>query len=300
MKYSDYNIEQLMNNIKYKEICNMFIRLSKDSSMKEKLESILYQGGYKDYIPASGMTKNNLINDIERRLSLAYLLVNNPSTFEKLIENKVNFFHGTKSNALEGILKYGINSATKSTEDGINLTTGEESTRINGRSFVSFTDVLDLAEDYARIYEKGNNELSFPVVFGTTKDNICSQDYVRVPSDYPEIGIYNNFSKELITSIMVPSNKVDIVKKIVTSDMLVLPMDNILDKFYTIDTDSEIISIDYEKYENMKKGVFNKQDELKGVKESVFKRTIKNIKKRIYEFNNITKGNEVNERRTFK
>jgi hypothetical protein len=88
----------------------------------------------------------------QRRLSMAYLFVKNPSTFNTLAENKVNLFHGTNSTALPTILEYGLGSIDSSEKRGLDVQTGEQWSRINGkRSFVSLTDVLGIAEGYSTL-----------------------------------------------------------------------------------------------------------------------------------------------------
>ena len=290
MNYSNFELSQLMSCQEYKVICNRFFELAKDEDTKQKLESILYKGGYKDYNPSGGIGKNDWLIDIQRRISLAYLVIRNPETFEQIVNNKIIYFHGTDANALPGIIKYGINSVDKLMELGINMTTGEKWSRIGGRrSFVSFTDVLDLARRYSTLGAEIETELSFPIIFGTTKENILSSSLSMIKSDVQEVCVNGGISKESISCIMVPSSKIDIIRNIVGTEILVLPMDEMQERFYSVYYDGTLsIFIDEEKYKKKLNNNFDDDIELKGVKESVFGRTIRKIKSQISQLNNIS------------
>ena len=299
MKYSDYSLDQLMSHSGYKKLCDMFLALAEDAETKGKLESVLYEGGYNGYKPSGDIGKDNPFIDIQRRLGLAYLLLRNPETFDQIVENNIIYFHGTSANALPGILKYGINSVDKSVEQGIEVTTGEEWSRTQGkRDFVSFTDVLDIAEGYSSITPKEETELTFPVVFGTTKEDLISSDIMRIHSDVPEVGVRDSFPVESISCIMVPSSKVETIKKMVDSDVRVLPIDDVQERFYYA-YDSNIY-IDENAYEQLKSSSTKKEENLSGVKESVFSRTLKRIKDKKDSLVDFVKGEQVDERRTIK
>jgi hypothetical protein len=81
MSYTEININEIMDYNNYKEICDMFLALAKDDETKEKLESILYHGIYKDYYICSGNCIDNPMVEIKRRFSMAYLIVRNPESF---------------------------------------------------------------------------------------------------------------------------------------------------------------------------------------------------------------------------
>lgn len=250
MKYTDYTIED--ND--YKKISDMFFALVKDDQTKEKLESILYEGGYKDFGLSTHITnKDNPLIEMQRRISMANLLVQNPKTFDKLVEKNVNIFHGTNGNALPSILKHGINSYDESVDKGIDVVTGEKSTRPKGRNFISFTDVLDVAEGYSTLRSSKDDEnLSFEVVIGTTKEEIQKTRRVTINSDISEIGVMNNLPKESIKVLCVPPSKVKYVKKITNNNEIeVLGVEGIKDKFYYVD-DMGTIYIDENKYEQIK------------------------------------------------
>jgi len=299
MNYSDYKLEQLMAYQVYRDICDKFFTLAKDDETKQKLTAILYQGGYQNYNPSGGIGKNNPRIDIERRIGLAYLIIRNPDTFEQIANNNIVYFHGTNANALPGIIKYGINSLDESKKNNVEVTTGEQWSRQNGRNFISFTDVLELAEGYSTLRSQKETELSFPVVFGTTKENILNSNFTYVHSDFPEVGVVGCFPKELITCVMVPSNKIDIIRKMVGTEMLVLPIDDVQNKFYSMAPDG-YFSINEEMYNTMLKDGFSNNEELKGIKESVFSRKMKSIKNKIEQMKTLFKGDKINERRNIK
>ena len=189
---------------------------------------------------------------MQRRISMANLFVQNPKSFDILQKNNINIFHGTNANALPSILKYGVNSYDESLEKGIYVTTGETSTRQQGRSFISFTDVLDVAEDYSTINStKDDENLSFEVIIGTTKEEVKKIRTTIIRSDVPEIGINKNLPKESIKLLGVPSSKVNYVKKIVNQQIEVIAIDNIKNKFYYVD-DMGTIYFDQNRYQQIK------------------------------------------------
>jgi len=264
VEYSPYTIEQIMSECSnYQEICNIFMDLTSDPHIKLKLTSILYKGGYKDYGFDSNLgNKNNPMIEGQRRLSMAYLLLRNPTTFDALIESKVNLFHGTNSNALSSILKYGINSVQESQKNGVDVLTGEKSTRINGtRDFVSFTDVLELAEDYSTLGPQTESEIpSFEIIIGTTIEDASKARIVTVRSDTPEVAIKNKLPLESIKTILVPSDKLELVKNMVNTDQIqVLAIDDISNKFYYIDEVGEI-TIYPEILDTLKNNLLNQQN----------------------------------------
>ena len=273
MKYSEYNLESIINN-SYKKICKMFFDLSETEEQKERLISILRDGGYKDYSISSHISsKDNPTVEMRRRISMANLIIQNKEVFDKLVEKKVNIFHGTNANALPSILAHGINSFDESQRKGIYVTTGERSTRTQGRDFISFTDVLDVAEDYSSLNSyKDEENLSFEVIIGTTKEEIEKVSQIRVPSDVPEIGVKKHFPKESIKVICVPPSKVNYVKKLVGKDIEVLGIKNIKNKFYYVD-DIGLIEIYEENYKKLKE----KEQEY----EKVFK--LSELKKFVYK-----------------
>ncbi len=277
MEYSEFELEQLNFFPQYKELCDKLLGLAKNDEEKEVLESILYNGGYKNYKPCGNIGRDNPEIDIQRRAGLAYLFLRNRETFDQIINNDIIYFHGTNANALPGIIKYGINSFDISKENEIDVTTGESWSRFNGkRDFISFTDVLDIAEGYSGIKPKKETELSFPIIFGTTKKNLLQTKVIRIHSDIQEVGVKDHFPKELISCVLVPSSKIDIVKKIVDSNISVLPADDINDRFYSIENFGFFdISFSEEEYQEMKKGIFENKDKvLSGIEKAIFSRTL--------------------------
>ena len=246
--YSEYDTEQIMELSGYPELCNYFLSLAKDDAMREKLSGILYGGGYQGYDIFGHYGRNDELMEAKRRAGVAYQLVTNPNTFDELGKNNVIYYHGTSSMALPSILKYGLNSYDKSITDGLNIRTGEEWSRNRGRDFVSFTDVLDVAIDYAIV---NSNENAFPVVVGTSLDNIRKTYRKPVSSELPEIGVKNHFPKELISCILVPADKVSMVKEMVGDGIKVLPADLREEKFYSVDLDSFQIYVDDNRYNEL-------------------------------------------------
>lgn len=263
MEKFTYTIDQIRETGNYQKLCDMFLSLAKNDEIKTKLESILYKGYFNNYYISSSIgSKDNPRIEANRRIGMAYLLLRNPETFEMLMQNNVNLFHGTNANVLPSILKYGVNSVDESVKMGIEVTTGEKWSRFGGkRSFVSFTDVLDIAQGYASSNAKiDKDQLSFEVIIGTSVEDAIQVGTDRIGSDIPEVGIRNKLPKENIKVICVPTEKVEFVKKIVDNlEIKVLPMDDMDSKFYYCDTDFNYhFSINEQKFEEFKKSLTNK------------------------------------------
>ena len=236
MSYSEYRFEDI-NGRDYSEACKILFSLAPNEDVKRKLESILYLGEYNGvgFVSSIGM-RGDYNTEAKRRLSMAYLLLRNPSTLAVITKNNVYLFHGTNGNALPSIIKNGLMPGTIMESNGIQVLTGEKSTRlVEQRNYVSFTDVLDLAIEYANILpSEGNNELlSFPVVIGVTDQDAREGRICTVPSDLPEIGVTRELPPQKIKIILVPSDKVKFVKKIINNDeIIVVGMDDMSERFY--------------------------------------------------------------------
>ena len=295
MKYSEFTTEQLMNERGYNEICSLFMSLALTDDIKKELESILYNGGTDNYEFYSHVcSKDNPTIEIERRLSMAYLLITNPKSFMILKQNNINLFHGTNANALFSILNYGLNSVDELKKMGIEVSTGERWSRIGGeRNFISFTDVLDIAHNYSSLGTTDENkDMSFEVIIGTTKDEVLNTDIKRVNSDLPEVAVMNRFPLSSIKVILVPKDKIEFVKKIIGDKTIVVgAIDNIENKFYNV-SDFGVINIYKDKLEKINsnnKRKFNSEE----VKQTLFTRSIQKIKKYIEEIENMSYTEEV-------
>lgn len=177
-------------------------------------------------------------------------MVTYPETFEIIEKNNITLFHGTNSNALLSILKYGMNSVDESSKMGITVSTGEEWTRAGGkRKFISFTDDLDIALDYASIKpsKDESKENSFSVLIGMSSNDVKSMRTYPVQSDLPEVGIMDNVPLEYIKLIAVPENKVEFVRKLVNNDKIAVAAIDTDEKFYYMDEVSGEINFNDEK-----------------------------------------------------
>ena len=293
MKYTDFSQEQIMNE-NYTKICNYLLALSNNTETTEKLQSILYQGGYLNYGLASNIVnRDNPYIERRRRISMAYLIIRNPETFNCLVNNNINLFHGTSFNALPNILKYGVCSLAESKRIGNEVTTGERwSSFGKDRDFVSFTDVLDIAEGYSTINSDSNN-YSFPIILGITKEDAKNAGTVVISSDVVEVGINNRLPKEYIKTIMVPSNKVDIVKRIVDNGIEVLAIDDVANKFYSIGSYGSIYIHD-DKYNDLRTGLTINDYKMTGIKETVLSRSLSHIKNLMDKFGSLIEGDDYN------
>ena len=196
-----------------KNIVNKILELSPNDETTFVLKEILYKGKYKSLKLDTGLAnRGNSMIDEARRYSMAKLLLKNPDVFYYIAENGIDLYHGTNSNALPSILKYGLYSEAESLKNGIYVETGEEWSRIadNPRAFVSFSDIFNVAEDYSRIRPKNQNGMSFPIIIGIKSDS--SKKYLKTHSAVVEVGIWDKISLENISTLIVPKDKVLIVK----------------------------------------------------------------------------------------
>ena len=254
-KYSDYSPEQITSE-QYEALCNKLLAMARNNQVKEKMKAILYEGGYGDFSVNTELMKNDEFIERKKRIGYTYILATNPETADILVQNNINIFHGTNANALPNILKYGMQSVDEQANNGIVSSSGEEWSRINGkRDFISFTDDIDTALDYASISPKENklSQESFGVLIGMSSKNLRQLRTCSVHSDLPEIGIMGNLPLEYINSIAVPEDKVEFVRKLVgDQEIIVLPV-AIDEKFYYISSGFGEISIDTEKAKKIAK-----------------------------------------------
>ena len=283
-----------------KEMSEKFFNLAKNDDTKRVLNEILYEGKYGNYIFSSGITnKDNDVLEVERRIAMANLFITNPASFYMLASNNVNLFHGTKANALFSILKYGMNSLSESSKKGIEVTTGEEWSRVQGqeRKFISFTDSFDVAQIYSnKKTSDEENNMNFEMIIGISSDDIKDNYTSSIVSDVPEIGIINNLSKEIIKIIFVPQEKVEFVRKVVGNDIRVMAMQKSNDKFYSLSVYGGIRINDLN-YNNLEQSIINRPKIFgnEEIKETVLKRTISKIKDSInfLKRNNIEENEEI-------
>ena len=281
----------------YQEICNIFISLAPNDEIRKKIELILYDGKYDNNYNAYSeiVNRDNPSIEGERRINMAYLLLRNPRTYDILTQTKVNLFHGTNISALPTILKYGLNSAKESKNNGIELSTGEVSTRNNDtRSFVSLTDVLDTAKEYSNLVQN-KNKSSFGIIIGTTVNDAMQAGAFKVKSDVVEVGVRNKLPLENIRLIGVPSDKVSFVRKLVNNEVLqVVAIDDLEEKFYYIEPETSEIIIDYELLEKFKKDLKespkNKKFGMGEIKELTLKRLLSKVKSKLVALNDIING----------
>ena len=210
--------------------------------LEEKWNGILYEGGFDNFsvngtfhMERDVLYKNNPAIEARKRLDMAYILLRTPQMISTIQKGNAHFFHGTNANALPSILIHGLNSVDKSTENNIAVTTGEESTRINGkRGFISITDSIDEALQYANITSNDNAKglLNFGVVIGVSLEEMSNVKTVRVISDIPEIGIADNLPVTHIKFIAVPDDKVEFVEKMVGQKNIEVVSMNMLDSYF--------------------------------------------------------------------
>lgn len=275
-KYSDYPLEKIKSE-EYEELCKELLSMAKDDKIKEKMEAILYDGGYGDFSVITGLTKNDEFIERKRRIGYAYLLVTNPETFDTLTKNGINLFHGTNANALPNILRYGMKSVDEQSINGITTTTGEEYTRVGGkRDFISFSDDIDTALEYA------STQKTFGVLIGISSGDLRKMKTCRSYSDLPEVRIMNSIPLEYIKTIAVPEDKVEFVRKLVGNNEIIVTPILTDEKFYYIDIETGEVNFDAEKATQLKKQITRTNFDSKQIAEMSQTRKVSGIRN-IYE-----------------
>ena len=252
--------------------------------------------------------KNNPWLESKKRLNMAYLLAENPKMIDTITNKSACFFHGTNANALPNILKYGMNSVNKSIESNIEINTGEEWSRINGkRSFISLTDCLDIALKYAHSNPININSsdtlLNFGIIIGTSLKDMKDVNAFSINSDIPEVGIDNHLSLDHIKFLAVPENNLEFVKKIVgQKDIDIIAMD-IDDPFYNNNYNSKLKQLKYGKdsigYSTPLYPIYHKEDIKPIVNErslSGIKNIFNTIKEKLFSFTKKTDEKNIDER----
>lgn len=237
-KYSNYSFSQLSNDMYKKAVEDILKKAQNNDDIENKLRGILYEGGYDDFAVNSGMTRpDNIKHEIDRRLNFAGLLISDPKTFEAIAQNNVILFHGTNSNALPEILKNGLQSESETISRGKEVLTGETSL-VKPREFISFTDKLSLALDYATLKPstKTSGNSSYGVLIGVSTNDLDEDNNeiltANIGSDTPEIGVMKKLPANYIRVIAVPGSKVQEVNKMVQEygldEVSVVPADGIV------------------------------------------------------------------------
>ena len=239
-KYSNYSSTQIIDE-RYSQIAELIMKLAKTNEHREKLHGILYDGGIDEFsvnldneydIPH----KDSPHHESQRRIQYAYFLANNPEAFETISKNNATLFHGTKVDALPSILKHGMNSLAESTKNGIEVSTGEEWSRIPGklRNFISFTDHLGVALRYSQMsgQNKETDKDSFGVIVGMSPESTKQLDLFPVNSDVLEIGIMDHIPLDCISVLTVPTEKVEFVRKLVGERPIEVVGAQMQDPFY--------------------------------------------------------------------
>ena len=251
MMYSDYLIDQITSPI-YEQVGQKLLSLAENEETKRKMNGILYEGGFDNFsingeyaMEREVLFKNNPTIEAQKRLNMSYLLLTNPKMLEVMQQTGAVFFHGTNANALPSILKYGINSVDKSRENNIEVTTGEEWSRVQGkRNFVSVTDCIDVALNYAginpNIENTQNSLLNFGIVVGVSFQNMADIKTTRVSSDIPEVGVIENLPLDHIKFLAVPKDKEEFVKKLIGQKNIEIVGMDLDDIFYNLDFRSKL------------------------------------------------------------
>ena len=267
-----YTLDQILK-YSYPDVCNVFFDIAPSDESRLVLEEILLRGEYDGFKFASDLPhKDNPSIESDRRIAMANLYLRNPETFEFICQNKIDLFHGTNGTALESILNNGLCSLAESSQNDIEVTTGEEWSRTytGNRSFVSFADVLDIAKEYSNINPSDAvEEYDFPIIIGTTTEAADRTGVIPISSDVSEVGVRGKLDVSDIKAIFVPSDKVELVKQMIgDSDIEVLALDQ------DGQTDSNLCDIGLHTSEDK---IAAMKEELKTRYESQFSEEVRNI-----------------------
>lgn len=225
--YSDFAQDQIITE-KYAENANDILNLAQDDEIKEKMEKILYDGGYDDFtVNLRTQYKNNPSLEGETRQMYASLLATDKNTFDIIEKNNIKLFHGTNSNALPSILKEGMNSESEIIKKGQEITTGENfGKEVKPRAFISFTNQFATSLEYAANKPSSNakDKNSFGVLIGLSSNIVENSrspiSYSPISSDISEIGIMKHVPKEYINLIAVPEKHIDEVQQMIEENNL--------------------------------------------------------------------------------
>lgn len=275
MDYAYEDVKKWFND----NVITSFYDFAQDDNMKIELDKILKEGKIgNNGLGARFSCKDNPRIEAQRRISMAYLLVNDRDTYEYLKENHINIFHGTNANALVGIAKYGLRSAKEILEANEKILSGEVLEMLeNGnddlkkasiRDFISVTDVLDIAWNYMQIDPK-----SFSAIICTSDEKMV-EDNIKtclVSSDVSEIGIDKQLPLKTIKCVMVQKDKVDHVKALFSdTNIQVLGLSNIDTRYFRFD---DFMGCKFEagEYEKYKANRLEEQEEISKVTEEDLK-----------------------------
>ena len=225
----------------FEKMYETVLSLVDDENLKAEVSQLLKNGYLDDYIPRNNYGKDDMLIEFARRLDFAMLMIANKDTFDYIKNNDIVCFHGTNANALPGIRNEGLKSLTSIINSGSAPLTGEEWSRFSGRrDYISFTDVLSISSAYSEMNPKTNNPdvetFNFPIIFGITRDCMLESRPGNIDSTLPEVGTFNDIPLDKISIAMVPSDKVEFVKKILGDTITVMPNDiKYGDYFYDMD-----------------------------------------------------------------
>lgn len=266
MDYAYEDVKKWFND----NVITSFYDFAQDDNMKTELDKILKEGKIgNNGLGAHFLRKDNPRIEAQRRISMAYLLVNDRDAYEYLKEHHINIFHGTNANALVGIAKYGLQSVDKIIESKREVRSGETWSRIKGkRSFISVTDVFDIAWNYMQIDPK-----SFSAIICTSDEKMVEDNIITCPvsSDVSEIGIRDELPLGTIKCVLVPKDKVDYVKVLFSdTNIQVLGLSNIDTRYFWFD-DFMGCQFNAGEYEKYKANRLEKQEEISKVTEEDLK-----------------------------
>lgn len=211
---------------------NVFLETAKDEDTRNVLEEILFAGKVEDLDFYSGLSNHQSPSiEVNRRIGMANLLFQNRDAFKFVCSHKINLFHGTKCSALPSIIENGLHSIASAKKESIDITTGEDNMK---RGFVSFTDSLEVATEYAKKSKSKPGLLDFPIIICIPKEIGKELKSTMIESECVEVSIIEKVGIDAISCILVPPGKEKIVEDIIEDNNInIFPVD-FDNKFYYI------------------------------------------------------------------
>ncbi len=249
--YSGYEFEQFLKLNGYTETMEKLLSKAPSEEIRKKVFEILHNGGCDGFsVNTNMMNRSGIADEANNRLNYASLLINSPSTFDFISQNNISLFHGTNSNALEEILRYGLCSEEEIIESRRKIVTGESS-RTAPRKFVSLTDDIDSAIDYASILprQEAKDNSSFGIIIGVSATDVRESSEIQrvsIDSRVPELGVYRHLDTKYIRTLIVPTIKIDevnqLLKKYNQTHIKVIPSEEIIQSSIDVEENKYKIS----------------------------------------------------------
>ena len=191
------------------ELIPEFIKIVNQGKFKDET-NILYNENKED---GKYHIKVDYDSEISKRMECIKLMIEKPKIYKAISEDKSTIFHGTNARALDSILKNGIQSMSEIKKNGLELTTGEEFSRLDdkSRNFISLTQDYKTAKNYSELPNSNDNKddiNDFGIIICIAQDYLKKLNISYTISDCDEIPIQGIVPIDAIKSIIAPEDKI--------------------------------------------------------------------------------------------